>query len=345
MSNIGLFARLAGRTALIAGLAFGGVSAQAGEFRAETAGVGAGAYLSLVAFSTIISKHTDHTIEVSSGINGVKAMIGMAQGKSDFAAVILSHYEQMKTREGNYEKLANAPELAGQIRSIISYPAGTYHGVVWEGSGIKTLADLKGKKVFLGPKNSAAHYYGQKIIDGDTGYAAGKDYELLELDFAGGEQAFTDGHVDFYLRTAPIGSAIIEQVGVSRPMRLLGFSEKGRTNAEVLAVTNEPGRSFDVIDPKTYSGQMNEEPVVTMGFWLGFGVGKHVDEQAVYEMTKALWEHIDEFKGTSKALFKPLSLETVFDQLDVPLHPGAYRYYKEIGQNVPDRLVPPEAES
>lgn len=345
MFKIGSITRWSTRAALATGLALGCMTAQAEQFRAEAPAVGGGAYLSLVAFSNVVSKHTDHSIEVSSGINGVKAMIGMAQGKSDFAAVILAHYDQMKKREGNYEKLDNAPELADNIRAIFGYPAGTYQGVVWEKSGIRTMSDLKGKKVFVGPKNSAAHYYTQKMIEGDTGYVAGEDYELLELDFAGGEQAFLDGHVDFYLRTAPIGSAIIEQVGVSRPMRMVGLSETGQNNPELIAVTNEPGRSFDVIEPGTYSGQMNEEPVVTMGFWLGFGVDKDVNEQAVYEMTKALWENIDEFKSSSRALFKPLTQDTVFEKLDVPLHAGAYRYYQEIGLEVPDRLIPPEAAS
>lgn len=335
-------------TSLIRALALTAITMQAPivhaeQIRAETNVPGSGAYLGLVGFVNVVQKHTDHTIEVNAGIPGTKSMVNVTKGGADITNFVYSLVESMQERTGPYAKLADAPELAKNLRFIIGHPAGAYHIVTFADSGIMSLDDLKGKRVYSGPKGAAMRVQGEVIIKGETGYIAGVDYEILELDLNGGEQAFKDGHVDVWIRPAPMGGALIEQMGVSRDIRLLGMTEKAKANPDIQKMGNAAGRGFEDIQPGVYTGQVNEEPVTTFGFWLAVGAGKDVSADLVYDMTKAIFENLDEYKATSKALFGSLTRENAVQHMNAPLHLGAYRYLAEIGLDIPEALIPPEA--
>lgn len=318
-------------------------SAMADNLRAEVQSVGNGAYLAMVGLKGVMEKHTEHTMEVSAGYKGTETMVKLGRGAIDVGSIIMTFYPNMQEKTGVFAKLSNGPELADNIRSMIGFPAGTYHIITRADSGITTLADVKGKTVFLGPANSGSEIFGKQIISSESGLEAGSDYQLLNVDFAGGEQAFLDNQIDVYLRLAPLGSTSIDQLGAKGGIRLLGLSEKGLADPRMVAALNRPGGGSDVIDPSVYSSLVNEEAITTLGFSLGLGFNKNVDEQTVYDITKALWENFDAFKATSKNLFGSMSKENALSKLNAPLHAGAYRYFKEVGVTVPDYLVPSEA--
>jgi TRAP-type uncharacterized transport system substrate-binding protein len=64
-----------------------------------------------------------------------------------------------------------------------------------------------------------------------------------------------------------------------------------------------------------------------------------VSEEAVYAATKSFWENIDEVHATAFFL-KAVTPETAFTAVNVPLHPGAARYYEEAGIDIPEALRP-----
>ena len=66
----------------------------------------------------------------------------------------------MKNGKGPYKKLSNSAEVAEGIRMILTHPSGTYHIVTFDGSGIESMQDIKGKKVYTGPKNAAMYRTG-----------------------------------------------------------------------------------------------------------------------------------------------------------------------------------------
>lgn len=309
---------------------------------AESNQPGGGSYLAMVGLSTVVAKNTNHTIEVNAGIPVSKSMVKSAKGGLDLTGLVLALVPLMQQGKGPYAKLENSSELAGNLRSILAHPSGMFHVVTFEKSGIRTLADLKGKKVYTGPARSAMRSTGTSLIKSDTGYEAGVDYEILDLDLQGGQQAFLDGHVDVWVRPAPLGGAMIEQVGVSRNIRILGMSEEGINSEIAKMYQKDPGASIDVIPANTYSGQINDGPVKTMGFWLGMGVNAQADEQTIYEITNAVINNLETFKSTGGVLFDQLSRDTLLSYLNIPLHPGAYRAYQEAGISVPEALIPPE---
>jgi TRAP transporter TAXI family solute receptor len=328
--------------ALTATAAFAG-PVQADLLRGETNVPGSGAYLGMVGFANVVQKHTDHSIEVSAGVPVTRSMVSLAKGDIDISNLVYFQIDSMRAGKGPFAKLSDASELAENMRFIIGHPSGAYHIVTFAESGITSLDDIKGKRVYSGPKGVAMRANGEAIILGETGYVAGEDYEILDLDLKGGEQAFKDGHVDVWIRPAPMGGALIEQMGVSRDIRLLGMTDKAQADPEIQRLANLPGRGFEIIEPDVYTGQVNEEPVTTFGFWLGVGAHKDVSADVVYDMTKAVYENLEEYKATSKSLFGSLTRENAFQHMNAPLHLGAYRYLAEIGVAVPEALIPPEA--
>ena len=97
------------------------------------------------------------------------------------------------------------------------------------------------------------------------------------------------------------------------------------------------------IPAETYSGQVNETAVPAIALRHIAGVGIHTSEETIYQVTKAIWENIDEFYSYGDFL-KQVNPELAFVDMNVPLHAGAYRYYKEAGWDIPEALIPPEAQ-
>lgn len=342
MKQTSLYNRVGFAAAVAAIVSVSGI-AQAETFRAQTNVPGSGTYLATVAMSNVVSTHTDHNFEVSASVVSSKSMVALARGDIDFSPVVLTLIPFMQNAKGPYAKLPNAAELGNNLRLMFTHPSGTYHLLTFPDSGIETMQDLKGKRIFAGPKKSAMLRTAMLMIDIETGYKPGEDFELLDLDMKGGEQAFLDGHVDVWIRPAPLGGAMIEQVGVTKGVRFLGFTEKGVNNETTTKYLRAAGRGMDQIMPGTYSGQVNTDPVETFGFWMGVGARKDMDADTVYAMTKAVWDNIDEFKTTAKSLFGPMSHESMIKHIRTPLHLGSYRFYKDMGLEIPEALIPPEA--
>ena len=79
--------------------------------------------------------------------------------------------------------------------------------------------------------------------------------------------------------------------------------------------------------------------ITALGFTQFVGTHAGVPEDVIYNATKAFWENLDEVHATAFFL-KEVTLQTAFTSVNVPLHPGAAKYYDEAGIAVPDELRP-----
>jgi uncharacterized protein len=225
---------------------------------------------------------------------------------------------------------------------VFAFPLGLYHITVYADSGIESLEDIKGKKVFLGPPGGGATTIMQNVIEGATGYKTGEDFEYVKLGWDAAAQAFQDGRIDVYINSTNAPSPIIEQMALTRKIRFLGLTEEQMKKPAVAKILNRPGGTLGVIEPGTYgANQVNTEPVQTLGSTVGIGVGKHVSADAVYAITKAFWTAAEKASSSTPWLRK-VSLQDAFTDLNLPLHPGAARYYKEIGMDIPAAIMPAE---
>ena len=196
-----------------------------------------------------------------------------------------------------------------------------------EKSGMKTFRDLNGKVFCGGPKTSATTLYTPLFL-ADFGLKLGKQLNsgMGELD-----GLMTDGIIDAAGAAAgnPNGPTV-ETDSVS-PVSLLDF-----TDEELAAIV----KKYPILGTKlrkagNYKNSTEDKNVLI--FWNYFGCSKDIPDEVAYNITKAFFENINEF-----AMVNPPTLETrAEDILDcpIPLHPGAVKYYREIGLNIPDSLI------
>ena len=334
-----MFKNVAVALTAVASLTLGSQLSLAKELvKAQTASPGSGAYVATVAFDKVATAHTDYQMQINASQTLTKSMIGLGEGKIMIAPMPVAAVGHMQNQRAMYSKMGNAKELAANLRSIFSYEAGIYHFLADGDLGLKTLADVKDKKVYLGPPSGAASATSTRILKVGVGYESGTDYEGIKLGWPQGGQAFSDGQVDVYSRPAPTGSSIVQQFGSNKTFTLLGLSkEQVEQSGDSIAAA---GQNVAIIPSGTYTGQTNgDEDVYSLAFWHVMGASASADEQMVYDMTKAMWENMEEFYSVAPVL-RAVTKETVFSQMLAPLHAGAYRYYKEAGFDIPANLIP-----
>lgn len=297
----------------------------------------------MIAFSQVVQKNLPIEIQISTGKPATKSAVDAALQKVDLytGAPTINWY--MQNKAAMYAKVDNAPELNKNLRGLINYPLGPYQIVTYADSGIETLADIKGRKVFLGPPAGAATKVMKDVVEGVTGFVPDKDFEAMRYDWSSAETAFLDGQMDVYIVPTSIPSPQIQQFALIRPIRILGIPKEKFDHELIKAALQYPGRTVWQIAPGSYDNQINTEPVDSIGSWVGIQTQKWMDDQLAYDMVRVFFENLDEIHATAPWM-KIITLETALSEMNVPLHPGAYRYYTEQGVKVPEELAPPKAD-
>lgn len=326
----GVFALLASQT--IAGNAFAEI------YKGETAGVGDPVHTMFVAFANQAGK-ADVEIQVNAGQTLTKSMLKGAKGDISFFSSVPGLVNLMAGQKRMYAKIEEAPALSKNLRAIVGFKAGAYHPVTLAGSGIEKWDDIKGKTVFTGPPAGSASATSETIIKNITGFEAGKDYKAVRLSWGEGYAALADKKIDMMVRPAEIGSARIEQFGLSGEFRVLSIPNEAMETDAMKKLFGGAGRGVMTFDGDVYKGQLTKGEINALGFFQFVGTHAGMDADAVYKATKSFWENISEVQATAFFL-KEVTKETAFTSVNVPLHPGAIRYYEEAGFDIPDNLRP-----
>jgi TRAP transporter TAXI family solute receptor len=332
------FRKITAAAAVLATVTFAPAVATAQIYKGETAGVGDPVHTVFVTFANQAGK-AGVVIQVNAGQTLTKSMLKGGRQEIDFFSTVPSLVNLMKGQKRMYEKVADAPAAAGELRSILGFKAGAYHPVTLAGSGIETWDDLKGKTIFTGPPAGSASATSEALIKIITGYEAGKDYTAVRLSWGEGYAALADNKIDMMVRPAEIGSSNIEQFGLSGEFRVLSIPEDVVGAEAMQALFGRPGRGMLQFDGGVYKGQLTSGEITALGFTQFVGTHSGVSEEVVYQATKAFWENLSEVHATAFFL-KDVTPETAFTSVNVPLHPGAARYYDEAGIAIPDDIRP-----
>ena len=325
-------------------MGFGTVKAEAEEIflKAQTNAVGTFEHLILTSFTSIAQKEIDQLkIQVTAGLPSTRSHVALGRNEIQLTQVAPSIMFWMQEQIKMYSDLADAPELQDNLRTIFNCKLGANQWVTFANSGIESLADLRGKKLFAGPAASAAADIAVLVIEAETGMKAGEDYKLVNLDWPSGPAALQDGQIDVFMRPTSLPSADIQQIATLRPIRFLGYSE-ATINHPIMRddVLFTPGVAATEIPPDVYGDrQVNTTPIIASALWAGVRVNVSVDEDLVYKMTKAWWENLDDFAAANPGTIASLGLENLFAEAFSPYHAGALRYYREIGIEIPDRVL------
>ena len=340
MNNSSFLLKSVVGAAAIACLAGSGAQAQT-MYQSETGVAGGSAHSMLVTF-TKMARRAGVNIQVNAGKTLTRSMLAAGQGKIHFYSGVPAFYVPMSKGVAMYRKVKGAPAASKNIRFIFSYPAGVTHVLVFANSGMKSMMDFKGKKVFLGPPSGAATYEAKTIIKAVTGYESGKDYTGVVLNWGEGIQAMRDKKIDVLFRPVDIGSALVQQFGLTNTFRLITIPDKGWQHSLMKRMLEEPDYLIATVEPGTYRGQVNKNPVKVLGYYLFIGTQAKVSSDVIYKVTKTFWDNIKEVHATAKYM-EALNKETALAAVTGPLHIGAWRYYKEAGFKIPAAIVPPEA--
>ena len=321
MNRIGRLTLVALLVATLAGTA--SVGAQQRRLVTIASGWVVGVYYPLAgAMSRIAYKAKDLNIRAtveSSGASVANAQL-IGTGDADFA-LLQNDIAYYAYNGATLAAFKDKPvKNMGGIFTI--YPE-LVHIVAAQASGVKTVRDLKGKRVVLGPQGSGTEQNALQLLEihglkeSDLGRAD-------RIDAAAAADQLKDGRVDAAFFTTGLGSAVIVDTFISGKVVMVPV---GGSEGENLR-TKYPFYTMEKIPASTYKGQ--EREVVTPAVMAMMVARRDLPEDLVYKFTKAIFDDLAQFHAAHSAA-KSLTLQSALSGMPIPLHPGAEKFYKEKG--------------
>jgi TRAP transporter TAXI family solute receptor len=187
-------------------------------------------------------------------------------------------------------------------------------------SGIKTMADLKGKRVSVGAPKSGTELNARAVFK-----AAGLSYDDMKvqyLPFGESVELLKNRQIDATLQSAGLGVASIRDLASSIDIVMVAIPQA------VVEKTGDAAYIPSILPANTYKGQTADIPTASVINYLVTHAG--VPEATVYTLTKAMFEDLDSL-AAAHAAGKEIKLENAAKTPPVPLHPGAEKFYREKG--------------
>jgi len=199
----------------------------------------------------------------------------------------------------------------------------------------RDVMSLKGKKFSIGKRNSGTEGSGRTILT-SLGVDTDATFDVVYMGYNPSADALQNGTIDGMNIPAgpPVAGVTRAAAALGDKMRVLDFTDDQISMANKAAGGNLWTRY--VIPANTYPGQ--SKAINTMAQPNFLAVRADVDEDAVYKITKTIYENLGFLQSIHKAT-KAMDLQRAIAGLPFPLHPGAAKYYKEMGLTIPDHLM------
>jgi len=216
---------------------------------------------------------------------------------------------------------AGYPKPLQKLRGVAGIYPNYIQIIAANSSGIKSLADLKGKRISVGAPKSGTELNARAILA-----AAGLTYadfaKVEYLAFGESVDLMKNRQLDATLQSAGLGVASIKDLATSVDITVVPVP------AEVVAKIGDAAYQPSLIPAGTYKGQDAPMPTAAINNFLVTHSG--VSDDVAYGMTKNLFENLDGMVSAHAAA-KDIKLEKALAGMPVPLHPGAEKYYREKG--------------
>lgn len=316
-------------TALVASLGLAAMSSQAADISMEAATAASVVGLMPQSMASYLAKE-DINVQLAMGQTLTKSLLKVANGSLDSSVIPPGAYTALKAGKGPYAKMGaeKGAEMAKPVRALYGFPGSSYHAITWADNGINEWKDAAGKRVYIGPPAGAAN--AQIISLAAAGGLEADSYEGIKAPWGAAAQAFQDGQFDVYVGSFPVGSQVVAELSLKRPIRILS-----------IPMGTEPkkglGMEMSVIPAGTYPDQANESDSASFLTLMFMGVNETMSDDLAYTMTKVYMESREEM-GKNNRLLSHLASYSPFVGVTAPLHPGAIKYYEEQGISVPADL-------
>ena len=206
------------------------------------------------------------------------------------------------------------------LKGVASLYPETCQFVTLKSSGIKSLSELKGKRIAVGAVGSGVEANVRQILA-----AYGISYDDIDaqyLSFAEGANALKDGNVDVAVLTAGYPTASVQDIAAQNPVRLLPVEDKIADDL----IAQYPFYTKTVIPGGTYAGF--DEAVPSVSVMAMLVAGPTVNEELGYKVTKAIFSHLDRLQA-AHAVGKQITRDSVKAGMSLPMNEGAEKYFNE----------------
>ena len=304
-------------------LAAGTAAAADKTFLSIATGGVAGTYYPLGGgLAQVMNKHVPDVEVTAETGNASAANINLIAGHEVSMALVQNDVSYMAIKG---EKPFNKP--VENLRMIASLYPEHVQCITVKGSGIKTLMDIKGKRVSVGAPGSGVAGSLNSIFS-----VAGIKYSDMNadfLDFANTAERLQDGQLDAGFLLAGYPTAAVMALVAQKDIDLVAFDEETLDKL----VQKFPYFTKDVIPTGTYKGVDHDTP--TPAVMAILVCDATLADDLVYNITKAIFENLEELKPVHDKA-KLIALETALKGASIAVHPGAAKYYKEKGMAVPE---------
>ncbi|WP_281217019.1 TAXI family TRAP transporter solute-binding subunit [Lysinibacillus capsici] len=257
---------------------------------------------------------TDTGIKTTAEVSQASAanMTALQEGKGEIAFVQtdIAYY----ATEGKLMFDGNKIDTISALGAL--YPE-TVQLVTTEASGIKTYADLKGKKVSVGAPGSGTYANAEQLLE--INGLTMDDIKAQNLDFGESTDGLQSGQIDAAFITAGTPTGAVEALNATTKVNIIGL-DAGKAD-EIIA--KYPYYAKDTVKAGTY-GIANDVDTVSVLAMLA--VKKDLPEDVVYSMTKAIYDNTGKISHAKGEFIKA---ETGLDGISIDIHPGAQKYFNE----------------
>mgnify|MGYP003646718623 FL=1 len=307
--QFGSFLRIA---TIAAGLAVAVTATQEAELRIGTASQGGAFYPVGQAISSLVNKYADDLTMVPI----------VTAGSVENPRLVNNGEVDIAITNNNLSVLANkgvgpyAKSGAMNLRAIGSLHFSILHMMTLDGSDINNIADLKGKRVAVGPAGGGTIPFLGQVL-GIAGLSM-DDITPSFLSYGDGFSQLADGNVDaaFALSGYPAGAVM--QAQANKKLKYIPITDEQL--AEALATY--PNYNKVVVPKATYG---TDQDGIVLGVNNMLIVDAGMSDDVAFKITQAIYDHLDEFRAENayaKQIIPEASLE-----LKIPLHPGAAKYF------------------
>jgi len=297
-------------------IALAGIANAQQQMTIGTASLGGAFYPVGTGIAEIVTKYAPGikmTAEVTGGSTENPRLVGT--GQTDIGITNANHAFQAYGGEAPFTKKYEIAALGALHGSVL-------HIVTIDGTGVKAIPDLKGKKIAAGPTGGGSVPMIKAVLSVYPGLRF-EDLKPSYVSYSDGITALKDGNVQAALVGAGVPAAAVMELGVSHKVRFVEISEEKMAEF----TKRYPYYSREVIPAAVYK---TDKDAVVMGVRNLLVVSSKMSEKTAYEIAKAIYSNLDKL-AAYHASVKNVTMKDALQVTGVPIHPGALKFFKEKG--------------